>query len=268
MFCMNCGQVLPDGVKFCSSCGKPVDLPDKDADLFINENSFREWSSGIGNPVRPSAENSQNANISTDKNVIKVQCKTCGGTELKKCGKIYICDHCGSIYFLDVQGRERKSASTATKVNELIEASKQLHESSQYAKELNVLAEALNLDDTNVDIVNKLGRCNRCLNRYDLAIEYYNKAISIDPNYGYAYNNIGLIYLLKEDYKAAKKLYEKGLPLIESDYDYWSAQAHYAVAIAKLGDPERAEKLISEAESRGYKYGDDKRKMAGLPNRT
>ena len=27
MFCSNCGKVLPDGAKFCSACGQPIEIP-------------------------------------------------------------------------------------------------------------------------------------------------------------------------------------------------------------------------------------------------
>ena len=67
----------------------------------------------------------------------------------------------------------------------------------------------------------------------------------------------------------AKQCYDKGLPLIDKcEFDYWIAQANYAVAVAKLGDPKKAEKMISEAEARGYTKGDVIRKMAGIKKKT
>lgn len=197
--------------------------------------------------------------------MIRVQCEACGGSELKKSGNMYICEFCGSKYLLDNQGREQSSILTETKVIALLEESKKLHESDQYAKELNVLTEAINLDENNSSIMVLLGRCYRALNNPNKALEFYNKAIELNPYEGTAYTNMGTIHLLRGEYEDAKQCYDKGLLVIDKcEFDYWIAQANYAVAIAKLGDPERAEKMISEAESRGYSNGDAIRKMAGI----
>ena len=50
----------------------------------------------------------------------------------------------------------------------------------------------------------------------------------------------------------------------KAEFDYWIATANYAVSVAKLGNPDAAEKLISEAEAHGYKNGEAIRKMAGI----
>ncbi len=96
-------------------------------------------------------------------------------------------------------------------------------------------------------------------------MEFYNRAIELNPYEGTAYTNMGTIYLLRCEYENAKQCYDNGLPLIDKcEFDYWIAQVNYAIAIAKLGDPERAEEMISEAEARGYSKGDAIRKLAGI----
>ena len=201
--------------------------------------------------------------------MIRVQCEACGSSELKRSGNMFICEFCGSKYFINDEGREENSILTETKVVTLLEESKKLQESGQYTRELNVLVEAFNLDENNSIIMVHLGRCYRALNNPDKALEFYNKAIEINPYEGTAYTNMGTIYLLRCEYENAKQCYDKGLPLIDKcEFDYWIAQANYAVAIAKLGDPERAEKMISEAETRGYRKGDSIRKMAGIKKKT
>lgn len=201
--------------------------------------------------------------------MIRIQCEACGSTELKKSRNMYICEFCGSKYLLDNQGQEQESILTDTKVVALLEESKKLHESNQYSKELNVLAEAVKLDDSNSTILVHLGRCYRNLSNPDRALEFYNKAIEINPYEGTAYTNMGTIYLLREQYEKARQSYEKGLPLIDKcEFDHWVAYANYAVAVAKLGNPEKAEKMVREAESRGYKNGDAVRKMAGIEKKS
>ena len=47
---------------------------------------------------------------------------------------------------------------------------------------------------------------------------------------------------------------------------YWIANANFAIAVAKLGDPVRAEKMVRESETHGYKNGKGAREMAGIKN--
>lgn len=201
--------------------------------------------------------------------MIRLQCEACGASEFKKSGKMYICEFCGSKYFIDSQGRKESAILTEARVVALLEESNRLHESKQYTKELNVLVGALALDENNSIIMIHLGRCCRTLNNPDKALVFYNKAIELNPYEGTAYTNMGAIYLLRCEYENAKQCYDKGLPLIDKcEFDYWIAQANYAVAVAKLGDPKKAEKMISEAEARGYTKGDVIRKMAGIKKKT
>ena len=167
------------------------------------------------------------------------------------------------------QSFDRNFVLAEAKIVELLEAAKKLHESNQYTKELSVLAEAYKFDQNNSLIMVQLGRCYRALNYPDKALEFYSKAVEINPNEGTAYTNMGTIHLLRGEYKAAKKCYEKGMPFIDKgEFDYWIAQANYAVAIAKLGDVKKAEKMISEAEAKGYSNGDAIRQMAGIKKKS
>lgn len=201
--------------------------------------------------------------------MIRLQCEGCGASKLKRYGNMYVCGYCGSKYILDSEGKEKNYVLTEAKVIALLEKANRLHERKQYTEELSVLAEALALDENNSIIMIHLGRCCRVLNNTDKALMFYDQAIGLNPYEGTAYTNMGAIYLLKCKYEKAKQWYEKGLPLIDKiEFDYWVAQANYAVAIAKLGDPARAEKMISESEARGYSKGDAIRKMAGIKKKT
>jgi len=201
--------------------------------------------------------------------MIRLQCEACGASKLKRYGNMYVCGYCGSKYLLDSDGKEKNNILTEAKVIALLEKANRLHESKQYTEECSVLAEALALDENNSIIMIHLGRRCRVLNNTEKALMFYEQAIGLNPYEGTAYTNMGVIYLLKCEYEKAKQCYVKGLPLIDKcEFDYWIAQANYAVAIAKLGDPVRAEKMISEAETRGYSEGDTIRKMAGIKKKT
>ncbi len=50
----------------------------------------------------------------------------------------------------------------------------------------------------------------------------------------------------------------------KSEYDYPAALANYALAIGKVGDKKKAEQLLKEAESKGYKNAAVVRKQLGI----
>lgn len=201
--------------------------------------------------------------------MILLKCEACGGRELKKIGNMYECIYCDSKYILDENEKVVSKELTEAKVIALFEESKRLHEANKYAEELEVLIKAYEMDENNSKIMVNLGRCYRNLNMIDKAIECYKKAIELNPNEGTAYTNMGTIYTLRGDYKEAAQYYEKGLPIIDkAEFDYWLAYANYAVSVAKLGNPDKAETMIKEAEAHGYKNGAVIRKMAGIESKS
>ena len=134
-----------------------------------------------------------------------------------------------------------------------------------YEEEFIVLSRALELDPQCAATLNKLGRCCRAQGQNSQALQYYKDAIAINPNEGVAYTNIGIIHLLNHKWSEAVQYYEKGLPLINmKTSDYWTAYANYAVAVAKLGNPDKAKKMIKDAESHGYPNGKAIREQAGI----
>ena len=197
--------------------------------------------------------------------MIMLKCEACGGNDLKRLGNMYECSYCGSKYMLDERDELVGKELTEVKIIALLEKSKQLHEADNFSEELEVLIKAFEMDGNNAQITVKLGRCYRCIGLPDKAIECYKRTLELNPNEGTAYTNMGTIYLLREDYGEAAKNYEKGLPLIDkATFDYWIANANYAVAVAKLGDPKRAENMIRESEAHGYQNGEAARKLAGI----
>ena len=70
---------------------------------------------------------------------------------------------------------------------------------------------------------------------------------------------------MNQRWTEAKKAYDFGLPLIDKNTDdYWQAYANYAIVIAKLGDPERANEMIIEADEHGYTNGNACRSLASI----
>lgn len=201
--------------------------------------------------------------------MIPLKCEACGGNDLKRFGNTYECTYCGSKYLIDSRENIVEKELTEAKLIAILQKTRALHEADRYTEELTLLIQALEQDANNASILVRLGRCYRCLNLPDKAIACYQRTLELNPYEGTAYTNMGTIHLLRENYLDAAKCYEKGLPLIDkADFDYWVANANYAVAVARLGNPQRAEEMIRESEARGYKNGQAIRKMAGIQSRS
>ena len=66
-----------------------------------------------------------------------------------------------------------------------------------------------------------LGELNYDIENYDKAIEYYNKALEIEPDDPGTMSNLGLAYVCKENYKEAILLYRKSLNIDPEDSITW-----------------------------------------------
>lgn len=198
-----------------------------------------------------------------------IRCDACGANEIKRMGNICQCSFCGSKYILDESDNLIGKELAEAKLIALLEQSKRFHALKNFPEELNVLIKALEVDPNNANTMIKLGRCYRSLGLPGKAIECYEKTLELDPNEGAAYTNMGTIYILRQEYEQAARCYEKGLPIIDkAAFDYWVAYANYAVAVARLGNPKEAEKMIKEAEAHGYENGESLRKLAGLKSKS
>ncbi len=60
---------------------------------------------------------------------------------------------------------------------------------------------------------NKIGIAYHQLGELDRALEHYQKALQIDPNYAEAINNIGTVYYARKRYRQAIEYYQKALKL-------------------------------------------------------
>lgn len=194
-----------------------------------------------------------------------IKCIACGASELKRSGNTCECAFCGSKYILDKHDNLISKEITDAALITLYGKAADLHNEGEFVKELEVLMKALKMEETNFRTLLKIGRCYRHLDQPDTAIEYYKRSIELNPNEGRAYANIGTIYILRQDYEEALKYYEKGLPMVDkATSDYWGIYANYAIVVARLGDPQKAEQMIREAEAHGYDRGESMRNMAGI----
>lgn len=69
----------------------------------------------------------------------------------------------------------------------------------------------------NAHVWNEVGRIYYNKNIYDKAIEAYQKAVNIDPSFGWSYSNLALAYSRQGRYAEAIPLYNKSIDLFRND---------------------------------------------------
>ena len=96
----------------------------------------------------------------------------------------------------------------------------------------------------------------------DKAVEEYQKALQLNPNYTQVYTNLGAVYLEKQDYDRAIQQFNKVIEL-----NYWDRKAHYNLGLAYLykGDKKRAQEEAKFLQSLRSELGDAlERKIGGM----
>lgn len=76
-----------------------------------------------------------------------------------------------------------------------VSAARQAIASSDYEKAIDLLKAEAAKDPRNADVQNLLGYSNRKLQRYDVALTYYQKALELEPDHRGANNYVGHLYL-------------------------------------------------------------------------
>jgi len=69
-----------------------------------------------------------------------------------------------------------------------------------------------------VKLLNKMGEVQGRTGNFDKAIELFNQAVELDPNYAESYNNLGFTYYKKGKYKRAEQFFSKALE-IDPNFD-------------------------------------------------
>jgi len=113
---------------------------------------------------------------------------------------------------------------------------------------------AIALDQNYAAAYNNRGLAYRNLKKYELAIADYTKAIELDQNYAWAYNNRGLVYYYLKKYDLAIADYNK---MIELDPNY--AHPYYSLGLIAetTGDIQTAIKNYEKAAALFQKQGGD-----------
>ncbi len=131
-----------------------------------------------------------------------------------------------------------------------------------------------------------LGNTYNELELFDSSIVYHRKALDLDPNYVTALVNLGVVYRLTSEFELAEQCYLKAKEInpedpelyaslgalniyqgnvelaienlnmaIELDPQLTVAYSNYALALAMIGEFDKAEKELKKAVILGYKNG-------------
>lgn len=152
-------------------------------------------------------------------------------------------------------------------VEKLIEQAKTKMNDGDNRGSIALLEIALESADDNPTVWNLLGINYYDLDEDDKALECYQKAISIDPENGAYLYNVGMVYDWKKQYNLALQYYKKALSFYdETSYSYARCMAKYAKVVGYTGDEATAANLLDKAETLGYekKYADEIRKEIGF----
>ncbi len=87
----------------------------------------------------------------------------------------------------------------------------------------------------------------------DKALEEYQKALQLNPNYVKVYTNVGTIYLEKKDYDQAIQQFKRVIEL-----NYYDTKAHYNLGLAYLykGEKDMAQEEMKFLKSIRSEFGD------------
>lgn len=104
-----------------------------------------------------------------------------------------------------------------------------------------------------------LGNAYYRLGLPDLAMESYAKAIAQKPRYGYAYHQLGIIYLDSREWGKAFEEFERAIALAPGHFKSYLAQAEVMQA---LGKPEKARLYLQTACMKGSRVACDRARGA------
>lgn len=117
------------------------------------------------------------------------------------------------------------------------ETAQRLMRHQHYADAIPHLELALADKPKDVHILNDLGYAKRMVGDYDSALDYYERALAIDPNFAGAHQNLGEFYLAKNDLASAQKELATLATLCPSSCDERDTLANAIAAYKPLASP-------------------------------
>lgn len=131
----------------------------------------------------------------------------------------------------------------SSEVKDYNKEAKNLINNGNYSEALNILKEAIEIDDTNDVTWNNLSVCYEAIGEYDLALEAARNAVNYGDEKAVEYSNLGNAYFDLGFLEEARLAYERALDI---DSDYFYAQYGLGVYYSKKESYEESQKIFKE----------------------
>ncbi len=128
-----------------------------------------------------------------------------------------------------------------------------LYTQGQYQEVITQASQVLNQFPKSVNLYNITGAANQCLGMLNEALEAYNKAVSIKPDYADAYINIGNVFQEQGQLEEAIEAYNKALAI---NPNYAEAYINMGIALKDQGKLNEALEAYKKAVSIKPDYAD------------
>ena len=158
------------------------------------------------------------------------------------------------------------------KLTEALTKSQSLTQQGDKKKALATLLEFKNWGWDHANYVLNMGMAYYSLAQIPEAIECFERAIELGPQYGISHMHLGRALFEARRYDEAAAAYTKAMQLIEADpqknnyaQNHPVACAWYGACLAMTGKKEEAETYFKKAEAEGYQNGKALRQVVGLP---
>ncbi|MCG8635092.1 MAG: tetratricopeptide repeat-containing glycosyltransferase family protein [Desulfobacterales bacterium] len=130
------------------------------------------------------------------------------------------------------------------KVEQLLQKGIELHTSGQLAEAEKIYRSILGAHPDHPDAIHFMGVLAYNVGKNDIAVDYLEKAISLNPGNPGCYNNLGNVYQQQGEYASAVPHYEKTIQL---DPGHHKALNNLGVAYLRLGKLEKAGQSLESA---------------------
>ena len=120
-------------------------------------------------------------------------------------------------------------------------------------KAIEYYLKAVSIDPNHINALFELGYAYNEKGEYSKAIEYYNRVLAIDPRAKDALNNIGLSYENQKDYVKAESYYRKSIAVDPSYGIAWESLGYALYFQQKDSEAKEAWKKAFPLEERGQK---------------
>lgn len=192
-----------------------------------------------------------------------MKCDYCG-SEMHLNGNMYVCNDCFTTYIVKKDAVVKKYVVPDEFAREYKKMSS-IFTSNNSEKKFNAAQSLLQIYSNCPALWNLLGVLYREKNQIEDALKCYEKALNLNPDYTQIIVNTAISYYKLNDLEKANQKMEIAYAKMDASApNYEVMLGNYALIVGKMGDKDKATKLINEAEARGYKNGAFVRKEVGI----